>query len=166
MISFLVISFFGKKLPRGGDWIGVPLLFINLALSLILFAAFTMYGKYSYTIDWIDFGTPSISKFTAGFTIDEVTAIMLIVVNTISSLVHLFSVKYMEGDAKYSRYYAHLGLFTFSMIGLVLTNNILLMYVFWELVGISSYLLIGFWYENKAPQEAAKKHSLLTGSEM
>jgi len=157
MISFLVISFFGKKLPRGGDWIGVPLLFINLALSLILFAAFTMYGKYSYTIDWIDFGTLSISKFTAGFTIDEVTAIMLIVVNTISSLVHLFSVKYMEGDAKYSRYYAHLGLFTFSMIGLVLTNNILLMYVFWELVGISSYLLIGFWYENKAPQEAAKK---------
>jgi NADH-quinone oxidoreductase subunit L len=157
MVSFLVLSFFGKKLPRGGDWIGVPLLFINLFLSIVVFVALTLNGKFSYTVDWIDFGSPGITKFTAGFVIDEVSAIMLIVVNTISSLVHLFSVKYMEGDSKYSRYFAHLGLFTFSMIGLVLTNNILLMYVFWELVGISSYLLIGFWYENKAPQEAAKK---------
>ena len=86
---------------------------------------------------------------------------MLIVVNAISAFVHLYSVKYMEGDTKYGRYFAYLGLFTFSMLGLVLTNNVLLMYVFWELVGVSSYLLIGFWYEKKAPQEAAKKAFLV-----
>jgi len=63
----------------------------------------------------------------------------------------------MEDDAKYKKYFSYLGLFTFSMLGLVLTNNILIMYVFWELVGVSSYLLIGFWYEKPAPQEAAKK---------
>jgi NADH-quinone oxidoreductase subunit L len=154
MLSFLVLSFFGKWLPRKGDFIAVTLLFINLALSIIVFIAFTQSGKYSYTVDWFNVAN---TNFTAGFTIDEISAIMLIVVNTISSLVHLFSVKYMEGDKKYSRYFAHLGLFTFSMVGLILTSNILLMYVFWELVGICSYLLIGFWYENKAPQEAAKK---------
>lgn len=156
MLSFLVLAFFGKRLPRQGDFIGVTLLFINLALSFVVLIGFAQSGKYSMTVDWFDIGKGNTS-FTAGFVIDELSAIMLIVVNMISSLVHLFSVKYMEGDTKYSRYFAYLGLFTFSMLGLVLTNNVLLMYVFWELVGVSSYLLIGFWYEKRAPQEAAKK---------
>jgi len=156
MFSFLVLAFFGNKLPRKGDFLAVSLLFINLALSLIVFFAFAQTGKYSYTVDWFDLGKGS-TNFTAGFVIDELSAIMLIVVNAISSFVHLFSVKYMEGDAKYKKYFSYLGLFTFSMLGLVLTNNVLLMYVFWELVGISSYLLIGFWYEKPAPQEASKK---------
>ena len=156
MLSFLVLAFFGNKLPRKGDFLAVSLLFINLALSLIVFFAFAQTGKYSYTVDWFDLGKGN-TNFTAGFVIDELSAIMLIVVNAISAFVHLFSIKYMEGDAKYKKYFSYLGLFTFSMLGLVLTNNVLLMYVFWELVGISSYLLIGFWYEKPAPQEAAKK---------
>lgn len=156
MLSFLVLAFFGNKLPRKGDFLAVSLLFINLALSLIVFFSFAQTGKYSYTVDWFDLGKGN-TNFTAGFVIDELSAIMLIVVNAISAFVHLFSIKYMEGDAKYKKYFSYLGLFTFSMLGLVLTNNVLLMYVFWELVGISSYLLIGFWYEKPAPQEAAKK---------
>jgi NADH-quinone oxidoreductase subunit L len=160
MFSFLVLAFFGKKLPRGGDWFGTSLLFINLAISGFILIAFGIAGRYELNLEWFNLGSNSVlglSKFFAGFQIDELTAIMLVVVNAISAFVHLFSVKYMEGDTKYTRYYAYLGLFTFSMLGLVLTNNILLMYVFWELVGLSSYLLIGFWYEKKAPQEAAKK---------
>lgn len=160
LLSFLILSFFGKRLPRQGDWLAVTLLFIDLALSIVVFIAYSLLGKYSYTIDWFDIGSnpfSSPSKFTVGFVIDEISAIMLVVVNTISAFVHLFSVKYMEGDFKYKKYFAYLGFFTFSMLGLVLTNNILLMYVFWELVGVSSYLLIGFWYEKPAPQEAAKK---------
>lgn len=159
MASFLLIAFFKRSLPRGGDWLAVGLLFTNLILSFVTFAAFLSLGKFSYTVDWFDLGKvySGMSKFSAGFVIDEISSIMLIVVNAISAFVHLFSVKYMEGDSKYAKYFSYLGLFTFSMLGLVLTNNILLMYVFWELVGVSSYLLIGFWYEKKAPQEAAKK---------
>lgn len=156
MFSFLLLAFFGNWLPRKGDFIAVTLLFINLGLSVFVLFVFAQTGKYSFTVDWFDLGKGNTS-FTAGFVIDELSAIMLIVVNTISAFVHLFSVKYMEGDAKYKKYYSYLGLFTFSMLGLVLTNNVLLMYVFWELVGVSSYLLIGFWYEKPAPQEAAKK---------
>ncbi len=75
----------------------------------------------------------------------------------ISFLVHLFSVDYMKGDIRYNRYFAYLGLFTFSMAGIVITSNMLMMYIFWELVGISSYLLIGFWYEKKSASDAGKK---------
>ncbi|MFA7360938.1 MAG: NADH-quinone oxidoreductase subunit L [Candidatus Kapaibacterium sp.] len=160
LFSFLVLSFFGRKLPRSGDWFATTLIFINLGFSLFILYSLTVLGKYEFNVEWFNLGENKIlgiTNFYAGFQIDHLTAIMLVVVNAISAFVHLFSVKYMEGDAKYKKYYAYLGLFTFSMLGLVLGNSILLMYVFWELVGVSSYLLIGFWYEKPAPQEAAKK---------
>jgi NADH-quinone oxidoreductase subunit L len=160
LLSFVVLSFFNKKLPRRGDWLGTILLFINLIFSFVIFFAFVSNGEYDFSMDWFNLGSGG-AKFMVGFKIDAYSSLMLIVVNLISSFVHLYSIKYMEDDKKYGRYYAFLGLFTFSMLGIVLTNNILLMYVFWELVGLSSYLLIGFWYENKAPQEAAKKAFLV-----
>ncbi len=156
MVSFLVLAFFGKKMPRNGDWFATSILFINLFISVYIFISYITGGGISLSVDWINLGTET-TRFKAGVILDNISCLMLIVVNLISAVVHLFSIKYMEGDAKYSRYFAFLGLFTFSMLGIVLTNNLLLMYVFWELVGISSYLLIGFWYEKKAPQEAAKK---------
>jgi len=156
LLSFIIVIFFGKKIPGNGDWFSTSILFINLFLSFYILFAFLKNGSVSLTFDWFSLGTEA-TKFKAGVVIDEISAIMLVVVNLISALVHLFSIKYMEGDSKYSRYFAFLGLFTFSMLGIVLTNNLILMYVFWELVGVSSYLLIGFWYEKKAPQEAAKK---------
>lgn len=156
LISFLIIIFFGKRLPRQGDWLGTALLFLNLFLSFYVFVSFMSLGKFSVTFDWFSLGVND-TNFTVGFVVDQLSAIMLVVVNLISAVVHLFSVKYMEGDSKYSKYFAYLGLFTFSMLGIVITNNLLLMYVFWELVGLSSYLLIGFWYEKRPPQEAAKK---------
>jgi NADH-quinone oxidoreductase subunit L len=70
----------------------------------------------------------------------------------------------MKGDKRYNRFFAYLGIFTFSMNGIVLTHNLLMMYIFWELVGLSSYLLIGFWYEKKSASDAAKKASWLTES--
>jgi NADH-quinone oxidoreductase subunit L len=160
MFSFLVLAFFGKKLPRGGDWFGTTLLFINLGLSVFILYSLTQLGKYELNVEWFNLGENKflgLQTFYAGFQIDALTGVMLVVVNAISAFVHLFSVKYMENDTKYTRYFAFLGLFTFSMLGLILGNSIVLMYVFWELVGVSSYLLIGFWYEKPAPQEAAKK---------
>jgi NADH-quinone oxidoreductase subunit L len=86
---------------------------------------------------------------------------MLFVVALISALVNYFSIAYMKGDERYNRYFAYLGIFTFSMNGIVLTNNILMMYIFWELVGLSSYLLIGFWFEKKSAADAGKKAFLV-----
>lgn len=92
-----------------------------------------------------------------GFQFDSLSVILLFVVSLISLLVHLFSLEYMHGDKRYSRYFAYLGIFTFSMNGIVITNNLLMMYIFWELVGLSSYLLIGFWFEKKSASDASKK---------
>ena len=82
---------------------------------------------------------------------------MLVVVSLVSCLVHLYSSEYMKGDPRFSRYYAFLGLFTFSMNGIVLADNIVMIYMFWELVGLSSFLLIGFWFEKTSAAMASKK---------
>jgi NADH-quinone oxidoreductase subunit L len=112
----------------------------------------------STSIQWFTSG-----KFTVdlGFLINNVAAIMLFVVALISFLVHLYSIDYMKDDPRYSRYFAYLGIFTFSMNGIVLADSLLMMYIFWELVGLSSYLLIGFWFEKEAAANACKKAFLI-----
>ena len=114
----------------------------------------------SFSFRWIDFGNvPFLGPLQVhlGLTIDNLAAIMMVVVCIVSAFVHLFSIGYMHGDVRYSRYFAYLGLFTFSMLVIVLTNNFFTMYVGWELVGLSSYLLIGHWYEKKSASDAAVK---------
>jgi NADH-quinone oxidoreductase subunit L len=134
-------------------------------LACLLLSGFVLINtgaadKIISAVNWIDlkdapfFGPV---KIDLGIMIDSLSAIMLVVVCLISFASHLFSIKYMEGDPKFSRYYAYLGVFTFSMLGIVLTNNLLMMYIFWELVGFSSYVLIGFWYERPGPQYAMIK---------
>ncbi len=177
--SFALLLAVGRRLPRKGDFIGTGLLFISLILSLIVMvsvvgspsgAVLPGFSKapIQMAFTWIDFqstisvfGTAIPLRFDLGIMLDPLAAIMLVVVTLISSLVHLFSIGYMKGDAKYHRYFAYLGLFTFSMLGIVITNNILMMYVFWELVGLSSYLLIGFWYEKPGPAYASMKAFLM-----
>ena len=112
-----------------------------------------------FTIGNEPFG--STINFELGIKIDNITALMLFVVNLISMLVHIFSIAYMKGDKRYTRYFAYLGIFTFSMLGIVLTHNLLMMYIFWELVGLSSYLLIGFWFEKPSAANASKKAFLV-----
>ena len=163
LFNFVFLVFFSRRLPRQGDWLGTFLLFVGLALSaVILYTKLTAYHDETIqaTFTWVNFGNvPGLGQFqwNLGFTIDNLSAIMMVVVNIISSLVHLFSIGYMEGDVRYGRYFAYLGVFTFSMLGIVLTNNFFLMYVSWELVGLSSYLLIGHWFEKKSASDAAKK---------
>ncbi len=163
LFNFVVLIFFNRRLPRQGDWLGTSLLFVGLALSVfILYTKLTAYHDETIqdTFTWISFGNvPGIGQFqwSLGFAVDNLSAIMMVVVNLISSLVHLFSIGYMKGDVRYGRYFAYLGVFTFSMLGIVLTNNFFLMYVSWELVGLSSYLLIGHWFEKKSASDASKK---------
>lgn len=157
LIGFLVLIFFGKRLPRQGDWFASATIAASLILSLyLLITKMTTIPNesVSHSITWVTIGSLQIE---VGIMIDNLAAVMLVVVTLISTLVHFFSMGYMKGDVRYSRYFATLGLFSFSMLGIVLTNSLLLMYVFWELVGISSYLLIGHWYEKKSASNAANK---------
>lgn len=163
LAGFAILIFFSKRLPRRGDWLETGLLFIGLALSVVIFAV--KLGSYhdetlQASFTWVNFGTvPGFgpTKVTLGIMLDNLAVIMLLAVYIVSAFVHLFSIGYMRGDVRYGRYFAYLGLFTFSMLGIVITNNFLLMYVFWELVGLSSYLLIGHWFERKSASDAAKK---------
>lgn len=157
LLGFVLLIFFGKKLPRKGDWLASGLLITALILAITqLISKLSGPSSESFitTYKWLEIGPYTINF---GIAIDNLSAVMLVVVTLVSSLVHLFSMGYMKDDPRYARYYAYLGLFSFSMLGIVLTNNILFMYIFWELVGISSYLLIGFWYEKKSASNAANK---------
>ncbi len=162
LLGFLVTLLFGKKIPKM-FFFEVAVLFVGLVLSaLLLFGKLTSYPDSSISAEfkWIDMGSvPVIGSINIylGMLIDDISALMILVVYIVSFLVHFFSIDYMKGDIRYNRYFAYLGLFTFSMSGIVLTHNMLMMYIFWELVGVSSYLLIGFWYEKKSASDAGKK---------
>jgi len=161
VLGFAILIFFGKRFPKL-YLLEVYILFIALIISIfILYSKLTYFNKdIVSSLTWfILSNSPNIGtvNIELGIKIDNITAIMLFVVNLISALVHLYSIEYMRGDKRYTRYFAYLGLFTFSMLGIVLTHNLLMMYIFWELVGLSSYLLIGFWFEKKSAADASKK---------
>ncbi|MCX6134165.1 MAG: NADH-quinone oxidoreductase subunit L [Ignavibacteriales bacterium] len=163
LLGFTILIFFNKRLPRQGDIIETGIVFLGLILSAVIFAV--KMGSYhdetiQATFTWVNWGNvPGVGPMTMtlGLMIDNLAAVMLLVVYIVSAFVHLFSIGYMRGDVRYGRYFAFLGIFTFSMLGIVLTNNFFMMYVAWELVGLSSYLLIGHWFEKKSASDAAKK---------
>jgi NADH-quinone oxidoreductase subunit L len=110
-------------------------------------------------INWLTFGTFS---FQVGIIMDSLTAVMLVVVTGVSLMVQIYSLGYMQHDPGIKRFFAWMSLFTAAMLGLVMANNLLMMYVFWELVGLCSYLLIGFWYQRPSAADAAKKAFIIT----
>jgi NADH-quinone oxidoreductase subunit L len=159
LLSFFVNIAVGKRLPRKGDWLSIGTIGAGLAMSVAIFyeVVFTINDpdfRYHVVLPWLDIGRFSIN---AGILVDNLTAVMLVVVTGVSTLVHLFSVGYMHGDPRYSRFFAYLSIFSFSMLGLVLAESFFFIYIFWELVGVSSYLLIGFWFEKKSAADASKK---------
>lgn len=159
LISFTIQIFVGKRLPKQGAWLPFLAIFTSFLLSVpIFFQAIAQYEPNNILAqqswDWIVFGPVTISF---GIFIDNLTAVMLIVVTLISSMIHLYSMGYMHGDPRYSRYFAYLSLFSFSMLGLILVDGFFGIYIFWELVGLCSYLLIGFWFEKDSAANAAKK---------
>jgi NADH-quinone oxidoreductase subunit L len=159
LLSFFVNIAVGKRLPRKGDWLSLATIATCLAMSIgIFYEVFQAYDpnfRYHIAFPWITIGDRAL--LNTGILIDNVTAVMLLVVTIVSTLVHLFSIGYMHGDPKYNRFFAYLSIFSFSMLGLVLAESFLFIYIFWELVGLSSYLLIGFWFEKKSASDAGKK---------
>jgi NADH-quinone oxidoreductase subunit L len=156
--AFLAVGLtglFGGPLRERGHYIAVPAAFVSFVLSLVVFWQVVQGLRLNEDLYvWIASGT---FRAAIGFEIDPLTAVMLVLVTLVSSLVHLYSIGYMHGDRGYDRFFAYLGLFTFSMLMLVLSNNFLQLYVFWEAVGLCSYLLIAHWYERKSACDAATK---------
>ncbi|MEO8399968.1 MAG: proton-conducting transporter membrane subunit, partial [Ignavibacteriaceae bacterium] len=162
LLGFIVSILIGEKAKKLFIFenIIIILSFISTIIILYLKLNFFLSKDIIAEFEWINLSGVQVIgsiKIELGIWIDNISAIMLFTVYLISMLVHIFSLGYMRDDIRYNRYFAYLGIFTFSMAGIVLTHNLLMMYIFWELVGLSSYLLIGFWFERKAASDAAKK---------
>ncbi|MGD1843521.1 MAG: NADH-quinone oxidoreductase subunit L [Thermonemataceae bacterium] len=154
LISFLVLLLV-RRLPRKlSAWIGIIAMGLGLLQALSLTASLTTVTTLEAHWSWLTFKEYTIE---IGYRIDMLSGLMLCLVYLVSLLVHLFSITYMQRETRYRQYFAYLGLFTAAMVGILLTDSLLFIYFFWELVGLSSYLLIGFWYEKPAAIQASKK---------
>ncbi len=168
LLSFLVLGLAGMKMShKTAGLIGTTSLGIVTALSyMTAFSYFTadrVDGVFQtlvpYNFTWLPLGK---LHFDIGILLDPISVMMLIVISTVSLMVHIYSFGYMHGEKGFQRYYAFLSLFTMSMLGLVVATNIFQMYLFWELVGVSSYLLIGFYYKTHEAVAASKKAFIVT----
>ncbi len=163
LASAAVITLFTRKAKGVSAALSVGAIGVAFLFSLVLFAqtggkAFVSPLLNSEWIHLEDFGVdPTSVVINFGFTIDPLSQLMLLIVTGVGTAIHVFSWGYMHDDRAVSRYFASLSLFCFSMLGIVLANNLVMMFIFWELVGVSSYLLIGYWYEKPSAADACKK---------
>ena len=170
LLSFLLLGIGGKWMThRTAGFIGTAVLGVVAVLSYVTAVQYfsaprledgTFATWIPYNFEWLPF-TETLT-FNIGILLDPISVMMLIVISTVSLMVHIYSFGYMKGEKGFQRYYAFLSLFTMSMIGLVVATNIFQMYLFWELVGVSSYLLIGFYYTKPAAIAASKKAFIVT----
>ena len=163
LFTFVLLALLHNRIPRHGDWLATGAMGVGVVCSLVIFAQAFFAAEplvLHWSVDWLPVSDGQ--WIQVGILIDGLTAVMLVVVTLVSFLVHLYSIKYMEGDKRYGRYYASLLLFSASMLGLVLADNLLFLFIFWELVGLSSYILIGHWFEKKSASDAAIKAFIVT----
>jgi NADH-quinone oxidoreductase subunit L len=170
LASFVILGLFGRKYFKSFSGIlGTTSLFVSALLSVItayqyFFVSGKVDGVYQKIIalkyTWLQF-SPNVS-IDMGIILDPISVMMLVVVTFVSLMVHIYSLGYMKGEERFPTFYAFLALFTFSMLGLVVSSNIFQIYIFWELVGVSSYLLIGYYYDRPSAVAASKKAFIVT----
>ena len=162
LASFAAIAVTGRRLPRYASLLTVGTLAVAFALAL--FTLIEVISERGVPIGFATHELFSAGSLTVnvGARLDGLTAVMLVVVTGVSLMVQIYSIGYMHGDRGIARYFAFMSLFTAAMLGLVISDNLLLLFVFWELVGVTSYLLIGFWFHRPAAVAAAKKAFLVT----
>lgn len=169
LFTFLLLGLFGRFLGKFSGIIGTTALLASTILSLATaYNYFLTDGKVAgvfrrieaMKFTWLQF-SPDIA-IDMGIILDPISVMMIVIVSFVSLMVHVFSVGYMKGEKRFAAYFAFLSLFTFSMLGLVLSSNIFQMYMFWELVGVSSYLLIGFYFDKPSAVAASKKAFIVT----
>jgi NADH-quinone oxidoreductase subunit L len=175
LLAFLVQVFWSRRLPRQGDWVPTLAMFVCLLIASKMFFVDLLGSPGGITRQlwtpgvaqgWLETGGPGSPsggfRLDFGILVDNLTIVMLFVVTLVSFLVHLYSWGYMHGEERYNRFFAYLALFSFSMLGLCISSNLLFVFVFWELVGLCSYFLIGFYFEKKSASNAAIKAFLTT----
>ncbi|MFC5531063.1 NADH-quinone oxidoreductase subunit L [Cohnella yongneupensis] len=161
LAAFAILTAMGKGARQTGAWIGTVATFASLVLSLCIAIERLADNtpEYSRQFEWLQIGT---LKLSAGFEVTNLTSLMLVVVTLVSFLVNLYSQGYMKDDERISTFFAYVALFTSSMLGLVISDNLLTFYIFWELVGVCSFLLVGFWFQKPEAKAAAKKAFIVT----
>jgi NADH-quinone oxidoreductase subunit L len=164
-LVFLVLVLTGRLLKENAQYVAILGVTISLVFSVfaLLFVAGIVPGggaPIEFSVNWIDLGQGG--SFPMGVYIDGLAAVMLVVVSFVSLMIQLYSGAFMEGDKRFAWYYALLNLFTASMLGLVLAPNFIQLYIFWELVGLCSYLLVGHWFEKPSARDAAVKAFVVT----
>jgi NADH-quinone oxidoreductase subunit L len=157
LASAVVITLFTLRWKALSSFISVAAVLISFICSCLIF---TQSGISAREFTWIDVG--GVFKVPFGFVLDNLSKTMLVVVSGVGSLIHIYSLGYMRDDEGKSRYFAALSLFMFAMLGIVLANNFVMLFIFWELVGFTSYVLIGHWFYRDAAADAAKKAFITT----
>lgn len=158
LAGFIMPILLGRKNNTLAAWLTIGFTGLNLIFSILLLRQNLHVANPHYLFNWFLLGKET---YSFGFLADSLTLMMLVLVNFIALLVQIFSLEYMHEEPDQYRYIGFLSLFVFSMLGIVLTDNLLIMYAFWELVGLSSYLLIGFWYQKTEAVQASKKAFLV-----
>ena len=161
LIAFLILTALGRQMKEIGGWISIVFTLASFIYALLI-GIERIGGQaedYTKNMDWIRFGDVNL---TVGFEVTNLNALMLMIVTFVSLLVNVYSRGYMKGDDRINIFFAYVSLFTFSMLGLVISSNLLELYIFWELVGVCSFLLVGFWYQKPAAKAAAKKAFIVT----
>jgi NADH-quinone oxidoreductase subunit L len=152
LVASALIVLFTQRARGLSALISVTAVLLSLVCSCFIFVSHHITAP---AIPWIDF--PGVLQVPIAFTLDRLSKTMLVLVTGVGALIHIYSLGYMRDDAGKSRYFAGLSFFMFAMLGIVLANNFVMMFIFWELVGVSSYLLIGHWFERDAAADAANK---------
>ena len=170
LVTFVILGLFGRKYLSGiAGLLGTASLLTSTILSIVAAKQyFFVDGKVNgvfqkivaFKFTWLEF-SPNVS-IDLGMIIDPISVMMLVVVTSVSLMVHVFSLGYMKGEERFATYYAFLSLFTFSMLGLILSSNIFQVYMFWELVGVSSFLLISYYFNKPSAVAASKKAFIVT----
>jgi NADH-quinone oxidoreductase subunit L len=159
LFSFFLLTLVGKRMKEASAYVGILATFVSFLVSVAVLLDRIGGSTYEAEQVWLTIGS---TKLTAGFEVTPLNALMLVVVSLVSFLVHMYAKGYMRGDERFSVFYAYLGLFTFAMLGLVISPNLLQTYMFWELVGLGSFLLIGFYFYKEEAKAAAKKAFIMT----
>ncbi len=159
LAAFTLVIFWGARLPGRGAYVSIAGIVLAGLAGVKVLAEVIGGARADVTYTWVVIGS---RPLVVGFVVDPLSAIMLAMVGVVASLITIYSVGYMEGDPRFSRFFAYMSLFQFSMLFLVLADNFLFIYIGWELVGLCSYLLIGFWFERPAAARAALKAFITT----
>lgn len=155
LLAFIVLGLFGHRIKERAHLVAVPAVWLSFLISLVAFSEVA--GGKVVEISLYTWAASGDLSIQIGLYIDQLTVAMLLLVTIVSGLVHVYTIGYMHGDVGYARFFGNIALFTFAMLMLVMSDNFLQLFVFWEAVGLCSYLLIGHWYERASARAAATK---------